>query len=88
MNFIKCIISIMLELIRRWGPYLLVLSGALIGAGFVPFINELILASILIWCLAFICFSSAIYAFIYDFIEARRRDRETKESGSRPHWPL
>ena len=77
----------MLELIRRWGPYLLTASAAFFGVGFVPYINGYILASVLTWCLAFLCFIGAVYSFFYDFKKARRKDREDQDKDSRPNWP-
>ena len=77
----------MLEIIKRWGPYLLTASAAFTGVGFVPYLNGYILASILIWCLAFLCLVSAVYALIFDVRNGRRKDKEQKDSDSRPHWP-
>ena len=87
-NILTHIICYMLEIIKRWGPYLLTASAAFTGVGFVPYLNGFILASIIVWCLAFLCLISALYALITDIIRGCRKDKEQKNSDSRPHWPI
>ena len=94
MNFIKLrrIISPMIDFAKRWGPYFLTAFVVLLGLALQAIIQNWSFlddyrttTTIILFILAMTCLLITIIALIYDVKDARRKDRETKNSSN--EWP-
>ena len=79
MMYLRRIIIRMLEFAKRWGPYFLGAFVVLLGGAiqtWIFFKDYRVLATVILLILSVFCFIATIVALVYDFRNARKKDKK------------